>query len=568
MKDFGTRINLLALFLSLSTLVGCSALNANQPTAQQKGTATSSTSITLNPKSISFGNVLIGQTQTQTVTISNPGVNTLTITHAAVSGGAFSLVGMRFPLVLRANQSASIEVSFTPTTGGANTGTISLMGTTTIKFNRRRTRVGSESPTEVAVVNVAASLKVPVLGNGMLNGQVTASPAALALGKVKVGASQTQTVALVNTSASTVTVKQASVSGRGFRMSGLSFPTTLSPGQRKNFNVTFTPQSTGTSSGTVAVTTDGSNPVVNVPVTATAVSSTSPSSLGALSTSDSSLDFSNVAVGSSSTLSETITNTGSDPVNLSQAAVSGTGFKITGLSLPLTLSPGQSFTFGTVFAPTIGGSATGLISVVSDASNPTVSIAVRGTATVSGQLTVSPGTLSFGSVVVGQSKSLTGSLTATGSSITVTGASMSTSEFTVSGLSLPVTLAAGKSISFTINFKPQSSGVASAGASFTSNASNLSAQATLTGTGTAAPQHSVALSWSPSSTSSVVGYNIYRGMTSGGPYSKIGSLNPDTTYTDGSLQAGQTYFYVTTAVDDSGQESAKSNQTQAAVPTP
>ena len=77
----------------------------------------------------------------------------------------------------------------------------------------------------------------------------------------------------------------------------------------------------------------------------------------------------------------------------------------------------------------------------------------------------------------------------------------------------------------------------------------------------------MALSWNPSS-SSVVGYNVYRGSTTGGPYSKIASMNADTTYTDSSVQAGQTYFYVTTAVDATGKESANSNQTQAVVPTP
>ena len=222
----------------------------------------------------------------------------------------------------------------------------------------------------------------------------------------------------------------------------------------------------------------------------------------------------------------------------------------------MTLKPGQSFTFGVAFNPTTGGNATGSISVVSDASDPTLTITLAGTATVAGQLAVSPASLSFGSVVVGQSKSLTATLTATGSSITVSAANMTTSEFTISGLSLPLTLSAGQSASFTVNFKPQSSGAASASGSFNSNAANPSVTQTLSGTGTAAPQHSVALSWAPS-TSSVVGYNVYRGTTTGGPYSKITSMNADTIYVDSSVQSGQTYFYVTTAVDGSGKESAQ-----------
>jgi hypothetical protein len=191
-----------------------------------------------------------------------------------------------------------------------------------------------------------------------------------------------------------------------------------------------------------------------------------------------------------------------------------------------------------------------------------------GTATVAGQLAVSPSTLNFGSVAVGQSKSMSASLSATGSSITVTGANMSTSEFTLSGISFPVTLAAGKTVSFTVKFAPQSSGAGAASVSFSSNASNSSTLQSLTGSGTAAPQHIVALSWNPSSSLTVLGYNVYRGVTTGGPYSQITSMNADTTFTDSSVQAGQAYFYVTTAVDGAGKESTYSNQTQAVIPTP
>jgi fibronectin type 3 domain-containing protein len=84
----------------------------------------------------------------------------------------------------------------------------------------------------------------------------------------------------------------------------------------------------------------------------------------------------------------------------------------------------------------------------------------------------------------------------------------------------------------------------------------------------AAPQHSVALNWQ-SSSSSVVGYNVYRGGKSGGPYSKLSSsLDPSTSYTDSSVMGGSTYFYVVTSVDGSGNESVFSNQVQANIPTP
>jgi len=181
---------------------------------------------------------------------------------------------------------------------------------------------------------------------------------------------------------------------------------------------------------------------------------------------------------------------------------------------------------------------------------------------------VAPTTLGFDSVVVGTSKSLNATLSAAGSSVTVSSATSNSSEFTLSGLSFPVTLAAGQSASLAFTFTPQASGTDTASISFISNASNSPTVESLTGSGALSPLHSVDLSWSPS-TSAVVGYNIYRSSTSGGPYTKINSaLNATTAYTDTTVQAGLTYYYVTTAVDASGVESAYSNQAQAVVPTP
>ncbi len=75
------------------------------------------------------------------------------------------------------------------------------------------------------------------------------------------------------------------------------------------------------------------------------------------------------------------------------------------------------------------------------------------------------------------------------------------------------------------------------------------------------------LSWDVSG--NAVGYNVYRGTVSGGPYSIINaSLDSTTTYTDNTVVSGQTYYYVATAVDASGDESGYSNQAQAVIPNP
>jgi uncharacterized repeat protein (TIGR03803 family) len=79
--------------------------------------------------------------------------------------------------------------------------------------------------------------------------------------------------------------------------------------------------------------------------------------------------------------------------------------------------------------------------------------------------------------------------------------------------------------------------------------------------------HTVNLSWQPS-TSQVTGYNVYRGASPIGPYTKINStLIVPTTYADSTVQAGQTYFYVTTAMGTDGKESEYSNQSEAIIPS-
>lgn len=79
------------------------------------------------------------------------------------------------------------------------------------------------------------------------------------------------------------------------------------------------------------------------------------------------------------------------------------------------------------------------------------------------------------------------------------------------------------------------------------------------------PTHSVSLNWNASTTSNVVGYNVYRGTTSGS-YSLLNSMNSSTSYTDTAVQNGQTYYYVVTAVDSVGAESSYSNPSPAVIP--
>ncbi len=72
----------------------------------------------------------------------------------------------------------------------------------------------------------------------------------------------------------------------------------------------------------------------------------------------------------------------------------------------------------------------------------------------------------------------------------------------------------------------------------------------------------VSLAWN--TVAGATGYNLYRSPVSGGGYVKLnGSLLSGTTYTDAGLRNGQTFYYVVTALDPAGNESATSNEVSA-----
>jgi hypothetical protein len=280
-----------------------------------------------------------------------------------------------------------------------------------------------------------------------------------------------------------------------------------------------------------------------------------------------SLSFGSIQVGSSKTLAVTLANPAGQgaSIQVSQIAASGTGFSVVGATLPLTLAVGQSLTLNVMFNPAASGTDAGTLTIVSDASNPTVDVALSGAGTSPGQLTVSPGTVSFGNVNVGTSQSQTGTLTAGSNGIVVSSASWNGAGFTLSGIAFPVTLTAGQSVPFSVTFDPQSAGSSSGSVTFISNASNSPSSEQWTGTGSQAAQHSVSLSWVPS-VSSVQGYYVYRGPKNGGPYSKLSTLDAGLAYTDANVVSGQTYYYVVTALGTDNVESGDSNQVVAVIP--
>jgi hypothetical protein len=326
---------------------------------------------------------------------------------------------------------------------------------------------------------------------------------------------------------------------------------------------------------TTATTDSGSTFDVVVSNTAGSVTSAkatltvNPALVAGIQLSSNFINFGNGVVGSNSSQSLIITNTGTATLTITQMNETGSAFNVSGFTLPINVNVGQQATITVAFLPTAVGPLTGTISIVSDAPTSPTSVTLNGTGIAATHaLSINPTSLSFGNITTATSAApQTVTISNTGnSSVTISQINLSGTGYTMAGGSAPVTLSPTQNLILTVVFSPTAVGSVNGSISIVSNATVSPAPITLTGTGVAPVQHSVALSWT-ASTSTVTGYNVYRGTTSGGPYTKINSsLITTLAYTDTTVQSGTTYFYVATSVDSSGGESVNSNEVSASIP--
>jgi len=297
-------------------------------------------------------------------------------------------------------------------------------------------------------------------------------------------------------------------------------------------------------------------------------SKTQTVSQASLQVTPASISFGNVAVGTTDSQSIQLSNTGTTALTVSQVSVTGSAFSTSGLTLPLTLSPGKASTFNAKFSPTSAAGASGSLTITSNAPGSPAMVALTGTGVATTlTLSLSSNSFGFGNVNTGSSATQTETITNTGNAtIQITQISVSGSGYSLTGTGTPVGLSAGQTFTFSIIFSPTNAGSATGTVTVISNVTGSPTTISLSGTGVTPTAHFVALTWD-ASTSSVVGYYVYRSTTNGSGYAKItGSSIAGLTYTDSGVQGGTTYYYVTTAVDSSGTESSYSNQAEAVIP--
>src|ERR1700722_12194577 len=172
--------------------------------------------------------------------------------------------------------------------------------------------------------------------------------------------------------------------------------------------------------------------------------------------------FGSVTVGQSETQVIVLTNTGSTSTTVSSIALGGSDFKVSGLTLPLSLAAGQSVALNLTFSPTATGWTgwtEGKVSFTGKAPDPTVDLWFAGSGVSNELITAAPSNLSFGQTAVGSSTTKPIVLTNPHTHAeTVQGIQTIGKDFSVSGPTMPATVAPGHSITLKVTYSPQSAG--------------------------------------------------------------------------------------------------------------
>ena len=307
--------------------------------------------IAVSTATVAFGNVsTTTASAAQVVTVTNTGTAPLTVSAATVTGTD----AVRFAATNNCTApvapaaTCTISVTFTPGTIGAKTATLNIVSD------------APSSPTTVALTGTGIP---PAL---------TLTPASLAFLDQNLGsaASAIQTMVLSNTSTGPVTTTSVVVGGTNPDQFVVAIPagcvrTRAAGATFCTISVRFRPtiaSGAGLKTATITVNSSAGSFVANVSGKGVAVAT-----IGAL---PATLNLGRRPIGSITTTTLTVTNTGSAPLIISTVTTTGAAYSATLGTCNVAVAPGGTCQLNVTFAPTAAGNPIlGTLTINSNASN-------------------------------------------------------------------------------------------------------------------------------------------------------------------------------------------------------
>jgi len=423
----------------------------------------------LSTSSLNYANTFIGSTTAaQTVTLSNPGTDTLKIASIAITGpnaGDFTKPVTTCGSTLSPGANCTISTDFAPTAVGSRTAAITLT-------DNANNVTGS---TETVLLN----------GTGLGIPTAKLSATGLTFPSTYFGTTDPTPMTLTVTNSGTAALNVTSVTIGGTDPGDFSESNNcgdIAPSGVCLIAVKFSPAAVGTRTATLSIV-DNSGNVVGTTQTATLTGT----GIADASVSSTSVAFGNVSFGTTKTVDLTVTNAGTIPNLTVSAASSGSSVIVlsTGNTCTSGVAPGKSCTLPLEFnASTVGAETNSVTITTNGGSNPVIT--TTGTATV--DVTASATTLAFGTITHATTKTLNLTIQNVGTLplLTVSTAISGTgsADFTVltTGNTCTSGVAAGKSCTLPVEFKPAAAAAYTATLTVTTNG-GANPVVSLTGTG-------------------------------------------------------------------------------------
>jgi hypothetical protein len=452
------------------TLTGKGILDPNTGGDEQKPV------ISFSSTSLTFTSVMVGETGTQTITVSNTGTKALKINKITCPSGFSSSWSSK---TIAAKGSEPLTITFAPTSAKTYSGDLVIESD------------ASNGTSKIILLSGTGTAKPEP--------KLSVSTTDLNFGNQVCFSQESKTITITNSGTGALNISSITKTnnyGSLFTLSGWTSGGTITAGASKTITVSFQPIEQRTYEETLTIV--SSNATNNKTQTIRLRGTGSPEPENpVLNFSTSSLSFGDVEVGESSTKSFTITNTGTTVLNISSIKIVANDntqnpsyYSITP-SDACTIAANKSKSFSVTFSPEAVRSYGATISITSNATNATqgtsiLNISGTGIKATSKILTASPSSLSFGMQTVGNRTHKNFTVTNSGTKAVTLYSMEATDGFIVDqtwaeGNTLG--LAAGASKTFSAYFAPTQTKAYNGQIVIKSNASNGDLVIPLSGTG-------------------------------------------------------------------------------------
>ena len=441
-------------------------LSANAFTAPAIEVSLTSTGTALsNGSTLTFANTQVGETFSQSLTITNAGGSPLELTAINIDNADFTLVD-ELPDPILAGESAEVTVSFNPATIGSKTASLSITHNAGAAHEITLSANAFAAPAiEVSLTSTGAALP---------------SGGTLTFADTQVGETFSQSLTITNVGGSPLELTAINIDNADFTLVD-ELPDPILADASAEVVISFNPATAGDKTANLSITHNaGAAHEITLSANAFAAPAieVSLTSTGAALPNGNILTFADTQVGETFSQSLTITNVGGSPLELTAINIDNADFTLVD-ELPDPILADESAEVTVSFNPATIGSKTASLSITHNAgaaheitlsANAFAAPAIEVSLTSTGAALPNGSTLTFADTQVGETFSQSLTITNSGGSpLELTAINIDNADFTLVD-ALPDPILAGESAEVTVSFNPATAGDKTASLSITHNA--------------------------------------------------------------------------------------------------